>query len=396
MKRFFYKIFDKNNTYLATWLPYVADKPQFSWEINGGLKQLTIKLIKKINNFGENEDVKLGNKVECWIKDKESGAKGQKIYSGWISSYELVSKEQSVIVTCQSYATTLKDNILKNGSATTVTYNSYDPSSIFRNILTLYNGVITYTPSSVQDTGTKVSYTFKCSTVKDALSKCLELCPVHWYFYFDANNIAWLKHTDFETIDHTLYLKKHCSSFSMRKNLENMVNAYYFLGGGEPQLYKKYERQGSIDVWGRREKLEQDERVTVESTADIMATSYLDAYDAPQIEVELEVLDSNGESDKGYDIESLKPGDIVRIIDPSVSTHYYTLWDVAEWDVDYWDYNLTYALNIPMQIQNINYAYDKAQLTLSTRMVDITKRIEDIKRNLEGFRNENIPTTPTT
>lgn len=398
MKKFFYKIFDSGGKYLTTWKKDVIDKPIFTWHLNGGQGQLTITLARKTSDFGEGMDVNFSNKVECWIKDKESGDKGKKIWSGWISGYELQEgeKEQKIIVTCQSYATSLASRLLATAAgATTIAYNSYDPAAILRNILTLADTEITYSSESISDTGTTVSYTFVAQKVIEAIEKCLELCPAFYYWYIDADNILWLKKANFDVSDHQLILGKHIKSFTCFKNIEDTYNCLYFLGGGEPALYKKYERTGSIAEYGRREYFMKDERVTLESTANILAQNFLDGHDYPQVKVEVEVLDSNvAGKDRGYDIESFEPGQTVIIRHPRYEAHE-SLWDVAEWDADFWDENIKYVLNIPMQIQTINYAYHSASLELAYKRDDVAKRIEDIYRNLEQYRASFAPSSPS-
>ena len=72
--------------------------------------------------------------------------------------------------------------IWEDTGSTTVPYLSKDPSDILREVLDNYQsqgGRLTY-DSSIETTGTEVSYTFKSTTIYDALKKCLELAPAGW------------------------------------------------------------------------------------------------------------------------------------------------------------------------------------------------------------------------
>src|SRR5690606_8937721 len=134
------------------------------------------------------------------------------------------------------------------------------------------------------------------------------------------------------TANHTLVLGKDITTIIPEKSIENMTNRIYFTGGGEPPKYKKYERSGSITANGLYAKRVIDTRVTDDTTMDIVAGSILDREDSAETRTTLVVRDNNMGDGRGYDIESIKPGDSIKII--GFSSKQSNKWDVAVWGVD--------------------------------------------------------------
>ena len=159
-------------------------------------------------------------------------------------------------------------------------------------------------------------------------------------------------------------------------------------------LYKKITNSGSVSTYGERSAKIVDERVTVEATAQIMADRILNEKTSPEIRIVLKLRDSNGEVGLlGYDIESLYPGQTCKIQNATSKND--ELWDEILWDVGAWDYSILNASAIQLQIMSVEYHMDYAILELSNRQPDISKRIEDINRNLVGSQTADNPATPT-
>lgn len=409
-KKVIYKVYDNSGTYLETWNDVVSE-PSFSWNINGGMGEMRIKLARTISSYGEEADVALFNEVRVIVRDRDNNWQGTQIYNGWIASYAPIKNESEeyIEIVLFSYLSELQSFILKDGAGnTTVSYLSQDPSTILKSLITNYRKDSTklkYTTASIDTTATTVSYTFKYKTYKECIDKNLELAPGFWYWYLNANNVLHFHKSDFDTTDHDLFVGQQLKSITVLKKAEDLYNVVYFSGGdqgGEDYLYKKYTRSGSITDYSTREKKLQDERVTVEGTADQVAGSFLDEHDHPEATVDIEVVDNNisntdtaSDEIQGYDIESIKPGDMIGIHDPRSSSAF-TLWDRAVWDSDAWDFLLTKGLGLPMVVISIQYRYRSAMIKCSTRFPEVTKRIEDINRNLDEKTSENVPAVPTT
>jgi hypothetical protein len=180
-----------------------------------------------------------------------------------------------------------------------------------------------------------------------------------------------------------------------RKRIENLVNRVYFTGGGEPPLFMVYERTGSIDAYGLYAKSIVDQRVTVEATAETIATRILDANEEPETRLILRIADNNGSAGQGYDIESISVGDTVRIKNLQYGTQGTSLWDVAVWDVDVWDYTLASTSSSPLLVVRTRYNPNYMEIETSSRLPEVAKRIEDVNRNLVNTQTKDNPTSPS-
>jgi len=280
-------------------------------------------------------------------------------------------------------------------NATTVPFLSEDPGQIMRDIMANYvanGGNLGYDSSTIELTGTTVSYTFNTNTSMEGIKKCLELAPAGWYFYIDhATNMLHF-HEKADSIDRSFALGKEIISISPKKTIENMINQIYFTGGGEPPLFLKFQNQTSIGLYGYKTSRYVDRRVTVEATAEVIATAILESRNAPELQLQFEVADNNGFDPGGYDIESVSLGEIIGIRNTGSSNS--SLWDVGLWDVMYWDYNIKDVATALLQIVRLERKPDSLKVFCSTVPPDVNKRIEDINRNLEADQTADNPDSP--
>lgn len=404
-KTFYFKVYDSSSNFLVTWKEDVCSTPSFKTIINGGAGELKFRLARTIENFGEGAEVAFNNRIKLYIQDVDT-PNGTQIFDGFISSYivHVNGSEEYIEITCLSYTATLVEILIRSGTSdtanTTITYGSYDPSDIFSDLITKYRAQGgTLTAGTIESTGQTITYTFQVNNTQEGFERCRNSAPAGWYWRVNPDSSIDFKAQSGDTSpDHTLLIGQHIQTLDGMKRMEDVKNVVYFLGGdtgGGVYLYKIYKRADSIAVYGRREYVYQDGRVTDSTTAEIFASSYLDRYQSFEVRTTIKVMDNNGtNSDLGYDIESLKVGQTILI--KNAAENGFTLFDYALFDTDSWDYNVQYALAIPMQIQTIQYDYDSATLELSNRIPQVTRRIEDINRNLMQTINTQAPSHPTT
>lgn len=395
-KRFKFGVYSSAGVFKKFWGD-VTSIVQFTQDINAGFSELVIDLARDSTNFGEDADVKHGNQVKIWCFDAESGTSGVLVYSGYISRYEpsIVGRKESLRVTLLSYWHELGRYMLESAGDTKVTYTTYDPGNLLKDLLdkfTAAGGKLDYSGGTVDLPGTSVTYEFNTALYQDAVQKVVDLCPAGWYLRIDADDLVYLKAKS-TTADHLLILGQHISEFKPEKRTESMINSIYFRGGDSGGiLYKKYERATSIANYGKFTVPLIDERIKNYTVMDTIANRILDTFDAPEIRVTLKVIDSNNAQGKGYDIESLKVGQTVKIENATNKSD--TLWDVALFDVDVFDYSITNASAILLQIQRKEYHPDYCVLELSNRLPDIARRIEDINKALVDAVTADNPTAP--
>lgn len=397
-KHYYYKVYD-NNEYIATWTKEVISEPSFKTNINGGPGNMTIELGRLFDDFGEDVDVKLNNRVDMYVVDRDN-PNGLLLYSGYISGYEPVINEveEKVIITVLGYVAELQRMILRDSSGnTTLTYNSYDPAAILRDVIDKYRalgGSLRYTDASIDLTNTVISYTFNTNTVKEVLDKIIELCPVGWYFRIDPDGVIHL-HPRHITSDHIFTIGLDVERLRTFRRVEDVVNRVFFIGAGSPALFRKYENTGSDDAYGKYEKKIVDQRVSVVATAQTMAEREINSKKDPEIRSTFTILDNNGPGKKGYDIELIKVGETLSVKNLKTAIRTASLWNSAIWDTDVWDQTIAAQAADVIQILSLSYTPDSIVIEASSRLPQIAKRIEDIQRNLEVSQSTNNPAAPS-
>jgi hypothetical protein len=134
--------------------------------------------------------------------------------------------------------------------------------------------------------------------------------------------------------------------------------------------------------YGKRIHTIKDTSVIDPYTASLQATKYLEENLNPAVRATIEVLDSNGNNDGlGYDIESLKPGQSVQIIDP----RYPALSQGSQ----------PYSFSNAFIIQTVQYDFDKATIELAVRPPWIVLNLQQQFNNLYREQSYNIPITPS-
>ena len=107
-------------------------------------------------------------------------------------------------------------------------------------------------------------------------------------------------------------------------------------------------------------------------------------------------MDSNGQGGShGYDIESIRVGDTIRIKNLQFGTKSNSVWDLSVWDVDVWDFTLASIAGQPLLVVKTIYSPDSIEVETSSRFPVVSKRIEDINRNLENSQTFGNPSSPS-
>jgi hypothetical protein len=384
----------------GVWSEDVISEPRFPTVINGGPGELRVRLARGFENYGEGVDVNLNNRVDVYCFDGDQPS-GLLIYRGFISTYTpyLDKGKEFIEIVILPYIEEASRYMLRETTgATTVPFLSKDPSDIFRGVLSRYQadgGTLGSSLTSIDNTGVSVSYTFNTNTVREGLDKCVELAPEDWYWRADPDGILYFKHKA-TTVTHDLSIGQHIVSVQSEKKTESIINRVYFIGGGSPPLFKIYQAAGSISAYGLHAVKIIDQRVTVEATAQSIANRLLNQFQEPEVRTKITIVDNNGVlSTQGYDIESIKVGDTIRIKNLNFGSQSESVWDVALWDVDVWDYTLSSVAGAPLTVVKVTYTPNMVEVETSSRFPVVTKRIEDINRSLESSITKDNPTSPT-
>jgi hypothetical protein len=247
---------------------------------------------------------------------------------------------------------------------------SQDPGSIVRTLLDTYadiGGTLSYTTSTVQLTSTTVSYTFKFNKYLEAIKKSVELAPANWWWYADPSNDTLYFKPLSTTTDHTLVLGKHLSNIVIDYSLEEVVNVAYLSGGDTgsgTNLLEYYSDAESISQYGTWLRTRSDNRVTSTATANILNESFVNQYKDPRFKTSITLLSSV------YDFNLVRIGDVIGF------RNFNSLID-----------------SLQLQVMAKKDNSDTLELTLAILPPNITKRVEDLRRNMEKQQTENNPTS---
>lgn len=249
-------------------------------------------------------------------------------------------------------------------------FNSYDPGAIIVSLLDSFTnagGIVDCDETSVDATGTVVSYTFKYNTVLDGIKKCLELAPPNWYWYVDIGTNVVHFHRLSLTPNHTFIKGQHIGNIKPKYSIENIKNRVIFSGGENPSIpgvniVSDQSNSGSILKYGQWLSFDSDNRVTTQSTADLIVNNTLGEFASPQFTTTLRVYATK------YDIETINVGNAIAFRNAN---------DLVN--------------SLVLQVVSRTKTPDYADLTLATLPPSQTHRIEDIKRNLDAVITANNP-----
>ena len=395
-KRFQYKIYSRTGQFIKDWTD-VINEPHFQTVINAGSTELVVELARRSQSFGESVDVAFGNELQLWCFDDDAPA-GVKIFAGHLDHYVPITQGPRELVRCRflGFQTELANYIYENAAGQTqLAHNSTQPGTIAAAIIDAIKAQgarLDWDTSTIQQSGTVVSYTFNVATAKEAIDKVLELYPANWFWYIDADKKLHL-HPKKTIAEHTVTIGKEIVSIEPQKRIENVINRILFTGGGDPPLFRRYDRAASIQNYGMHAISKVDQRVTLVSTMDTMANNLLDANEDAEIRTIITLKDNSIDRENGYDIESIRIGQTLQVRnyqDASTASR----WDVMDWDMGNWDFSVANLTETVMQIVALDYTPHLLTVTISSRPLQIAKRIEDINRNLMASLTNDNPSGP--
>ncbi len=261
--------------------------------------------------------------------------------------------------------------VWEEGGDTTVAFLSVSPSTIVRKAIDFARtrgARVFYDEGSIDETETVVSITFKANTVKEVLEKCIELAPDFWFATYNmGTNLFTFKGRPSEP-DRYFTKQMDIVKMKLRSSIKRLVNDVYFSGGGEPALFTRVTDTVSIQNRKRRGILKlSDRRVTDDDTARILSESEIAQKSEPEY-----IGSATISSEHPTPIEEIANGDV---------SGYMNFGNFID--------------EIQLQIASVNYNIDTVDVELGAIIPPVTKRVQDIKRNLETIEQQNNPTSPT-
>lgn len=357
---------------------------QFTKNINSGLSECILELPYNFDYAGT--DIAEGNEVKISIQDNDTGGGVQRlIYWGYISMIEgeISDRKETMKVRLLGFQTMLALDICRIALATTIPFAAVDISVAIRAIIDYFKianplSKLSYTALTIPTVGQVITYTLHRAFYQDALDKIRSIAPPNCYFYIDENNIVTFK-TKPTTPTHTFILGKHFSAMQAQRGVEKIKNSLLLWNGetGVSKIYKRYEDAGSIALYGRRTKVIDDWGVGDVATADMLAANFLTENKDPEIVLIVEIMDNTENTDgKGYDIESIQPGDTCSFIgfSEAFASRY---------------------LSANMLITSVFYTLDKVTLTIDPRNLGIVEWQDQTAKNALQNNSDTAPSPYT-
>jgi hypothetical protein len=337
-KQVYARVSNSSDQLLADWKN--IDFRGYSKELNAGLSECVIGLGVPFDY--DSADLKAGNDVKIIVSDMDTSAGTQSgesgalvVYQGYISLIErdVDGGREAVTVHLLGYYTLLALDYLKNGSQTTLYSNSStgltttsgsqsaaDIGLMMRTVIDRYraettNPRISYRSTyDIPDTSTTANYRFEQKTYREAMDDLRSLAPTDVYWYVnELGNVSFK--TKPTTTTHLFQFGKHFTSVHVEHSLEKVRN-FFLLWDGKTSsyVYKHYQDDASIGAYGRRADAVNDFGIDASGAADAIGAKLLAESKDPAIKVTCTILDNNGEDGRGYDIESIQPGDTCSFI----------------------------------------------------------------------------------
>jgi hypothetical protein len=236
-----------------------------------------------------------------------------------------------------------------------------------------------YTEDSIGLTGEVQNYIIRDITALTALERAVELCPPGWWLRIEPDGLVTMDSAANATL-HKLNIGVEISEYEYtlssgaRKNYI-IVNGRQDDDGSEPDGFGTIKKiafdQASIDKHGKVVHILNDSDLTTPDSADIVAQGMLDKMNRDEIQGTATVLDNSSilsmdTSLRGYNIESLRPGDYVTVND-AVSSPNFSYWDDFLWEVGYWDVESNAVTPESMPILRIDYKGELCVIHLNER-----------------------------
>lgn len=274
----------------------------------------------------------------------------------------------------QSYS--LAFVLYQPGGATTRTFNSTDPGTVIKNVIDFARSRgarVNYTDDTVELTGTTPSITMQTNTIADAIAAVLKAAPADWYYFYDPAYNMLHFHPRPDTPSRYFVKGRNIVDGHIEESIEQLVNDVLFSGGGDPP---KYIRLSDVTYPRRGLKKISDTHFTDEASMVIVAQSEIDRGKEAMHAGELTVLQNPGNADSPADEplenEHLQVGILIGI------SGYGELIDALQ-----------------LQVVSKNYKGDIAGLALTYQPPKVSKRVEDIKRELAAQEQKDNPASPT-
>lgn len=307
MKKFLYKVYDINSTFLGVLDPQkIMSLPTFTEEINKGQGEMTITFVDDFDDF-DMTLVAIMNLIKIYVVDEDNPL-GRLLYTGFIEEVSpfVSGAKVGIEINLLGLVSLLEKSYYKSGSNYSVTHTSQDPADIFKAIVDHFNtiypaGLISYSGGNVDTVGQTVTYTFEDNKWLDALKKIYEYTDTDWWWRINCDGQVYLKAKPVSAT-HVFTIGSDVKSLKIPNSAKQIVNDLQYRDGSTDHDYSDATSQTN---YKKRSALISDSSTTDATTIDQYGAKYIAEKKDP-VKRATATITSN------YDIESVHVGDTCR------------------------------------------------------------------------------------
>lgn len=387
----------------------------FKESINSGISPIRVQLPRSIDNFdqpgitGNRGSIAQGNIVKYYLYGPGLPTTGLLRYQGYIDTVEAEiteSGEESVVITIIPWSSVITDH----GIGTAITFGTVGSSSTYVDPISIIQYFFTTTDTitghpymypltfdsanSASSSGITVQYPFQYQDLLSTFQTIMEMFPAtNWFFRINPDNTFVINQTPANS-QHTLYVGQNIGNPQYREDWSNMKNVVNYTGytatGTQFPIVTNATSSSSITTFGERIVFINDSRVQDSNTLSTLANGALAQLNVSAVRTKLRIPDYRG-GKGGYNIESVKVGDSMLIIDPQLpGGPLGTQWDIGHWDVDNWDTAFSsphgsLIFNKILQIVALNYNFDYIDVELDNLMPNLSREVYEIRQRFQDF-----------
>ena len=212
-------------------------------------------------------------------------------------------------------------------------------------------------------------------TYRQVFDKILSMAPANWFYYINERGVVYFKIKP-TTPTHKFVFGKHFTDIKIFKSMEKTRNSLLIWNGVTVAgICRLYTDDASINKYGRRVTKLFDYGLNDTDTADKIGNKFVEENKDIEIKVVCKIIDNNLNSNRGYDIESISPGDTCSFFG--------------------FDDSLATLFKENMLISKVYYTLNEVTLTVEVKKSSLVEWQRILDNNIDDKSTENATTDYT-
>ncbi len=317
--KFFAKVYTMSGTFLRVIdASMFLNVPNIVREVGKPAGELTINLALPWDDFGFNDTLNLYNLVKVYAVN-EANVNGLLVYQGTIEEITGVYEESANHVSIRLYPidALLNRALLKTGGGETPadytkTYTGGDVDTMFSDMVTDANTIYgSFFSGDLGNPALSVNIDFIKKTHLQVLMGAFGLLTSTWFWRIDADGTIKLGEYNDVTQTHSLTVGKDVQSITVIKSILDVRNRLNLTYAGP--AYANYTDATSVTDYGRRHYASSDTSLLNLAAANAHGNGEIAKQKDPRTKTVIHV-------NTNYAIETIKPGDTVKVYNVSANT----------------------------------------------------------------------------